>query len=253
MDALHGFEAVNVEAEAGDRHSLLNWMRRTIAIRRQYQVFGRGNFRLLYPKNRKVRASRREYAGRTILCVAHMARTPQAVELELSEFAGRTPVEWMVASIFPPIGQLSYLLTLPPYGFYWFHLTDEEAGWPTTHTPAPEPMPEYQTIVLRTRLADALLSNRSVLEHDVLPAYLAKRRWFALKDQALQATRLTSLASLPHAELQLLLAEIQTETQGGVSQWLLPLAVAWEDRQTGPLPAATCPRAGSGAVRVSVC
>ena len=25
----------------------------------------------------------------------------------------------------------------------------EEAGWPSTHTPAPEPMPEYQTIVVR--------------------------------------------------------------------------------------------------------
>ncbi|HEY6441072.1 MAG TPA: maltose alpha-D-glucosyltransferase [Acetobacteraceae bacterium] len=237
MDALYGFEAVNVEAESGDRHSLLNWMRRTIAIRRQYQVFGRGDFRLLYPKNRKVLAYLREYEARTILCVANMARTPQAVELELSEFAGRTPVELDGGSTFPPIGQLSYLLTLPPYGFYWFHLADEEAGWPTTHTPAPEPMPEYQTIVLRTRLADALLGNRSVLEHDILPAYLAKRRWFALKDQALQATRLTSIASLPHAELQLLLAEIQTETPGGVSQWLLPLAVAWEDRQTGPLPA----------------
>ena len=43
MDALYGFEAVNVEAQSNDRHSLLNWMRRTIAIRRQYQVFGRGS------------------------------------------------------------------------------------------------------------------------------------------------------------------------------------------------------------------
>ena len=28
MDALYGYEAVNVEAQASDRHSLLNWMRR---------------------------------------------------------------------------------------------------------------------------------------------------------------------------------------------------------------------------------
>ena len=63
------------------------------------------------------------------------------------EFAGRMPIELDGGSIFPPIGQLNYLLTLPPYGFYWFLLADEEAGgWPTLHTPAPEPMPEYQTI-----------------------------------------------------------------------------------------------------------
>ena len=137
-------------------------MRRTIAVRRQYQVFGRGSFRLLYPKNRKVLAYLREYEGRTILCVANLARTPQAVELDLSEFAGRMPIELDGGSVFPPIGQLTYLLTLPPYGFYWFLLADEEAGWPSTHTPAPEPMPEYQTIVLRGRLADALLAGRAI-------------------------------------------------------------------------------------------
>ena len=158
MDPLYGFEAVNVEAQSSDRHSLLNWTRRAIAVRRQYQVFGRGSFRLLYPKNRKVLAYLREYEGRTILCVANLSRTPQAVELELSEFAGRMPVELDGGSMFPPIGQLTYLLTLPPYGFYWFLLADEEAGWPSPHTPAPEPMPEYQTIVMRSRLADALLA-----------------------------------------------------------------------------------------------
>ena len=58
----------------------------------------------------------------TILCVANLARSPQAVELDLSEFAGRVPVELNNGSLFPPIGQLTYLLTLPPYGFYWFIL-----------------------------------------------------------------------------------------------------------------------------------
>ena len=42
MDPLYGYEAVNVEAQAADPHSLLMWMRRTIAVRRQYQAFGRG-------------------------------------------------------------------------------------------------------------------------------------------------------------------------------------------------------------------
>jgi maltose alpha-D-glucosyltransferase / alpha-amylase len=237
MNPLYGYEAVNVEAQSGDQHSLLNWTRRAIAVRRQYRAFGRGNFRLLYPKNRKILAYFREYEGRSILCVANLARTPQAVELELSEFAGRTPIELDGGSIFPPIGQLSYLLTLPPYGFYWFLLADEEAGWPSMHTPAPEPMPEYQTIVLRNRLADALQAGRAILEREILPAYLAKRRWFAMKDQALNAVRLASLVPLPNAENELLLAEVETETQGGAARWLLPLAIAWEERPTGPLPA----------------
>src|SRR5262249_53087183 len=54
--------------------------------------------------------------------------------------------------------------------------------------------------------------------------------------QSLLATRVVSLVPLPHAELELLLAEVETETQGDTVRWLLPLAIAWEDRQTGPLP-----------------
>ena len=147
MDALYGFEAVNVEAQS---------QRPSFAVeldaprdRGAPPISGVRPRQLpvAVSQNRKVLAYLREYEGRAILCVANMARTPQAVELELSEFAGRLPVELDGGSTFPPIGQLTYLLTLPPYGFYWFHLAEEEAGWPSTHTPAPEPMPEYQTIV----------------------------------------------------------------------------------------------------------
>ena len=35
----------------------------------------------------------REFEGEAILCIANVSRTAQAVELDLSEFAGRTPVE----------------------------------------------------------------------------------------------------------------------------------------------------------------
>ena len=54
-----------------------------------------------------------------------MSRTAQAVELDLSQFAGRVPVELSGGAVFPMVGQLSYLLTLPPYGFYWFALSAE--------------------------------------------------------------------------------------------------------------------------------
>ena len=158
------------------------------------------------------------------------------MELELSEFAGRTPVELDGGSIFPPIGQLNYLLTLSPYGFYWFLLADEEAAWPTTahaRTGADARISDDRPARSPGRCAAGRTCS---LERDILPAYLAKRRWFAMKDQTLQAARLASLVALPNAELELLLAEIETETQGGTARWLLPLAIAWEDRQTGPLP-----------------
>src|SRR4029453_15924553 len=122
MDPLYGYETINVEAQLRDQHSLLHWMRRMLAIRRRHVAFGRGTLNFLYPKNRKVLAFLREFDGETILCVANVSRTPQAVELDLSDLAGRVPVELSGGSLFPPIGQLTYLLTLPPYGFYWFVL-----------------------------------------------------------------------------------------------------------------------------------
>ena len=78
---------------ARDPHSLLNWMRRMLAVRRSHRAFGRGALRFLYPRNRQILAYLREYEDETILCVANLARTAQAVELDLAAFAGRVPVE----------------------------------------------------------------------------------------------------------------------------------------------------------------
>ncbi len=125
MDPLYGFSAVNVEAQARDPHSLLNWMRRMLSLRRNHQAFGRGSLRFLYPGNRRVMAYLREFDGDTILCVANLSRTPQAVELDLADYEGWVPVELSGPSPFPPIGKLNYLLTLPPYGFYWLGLQRE--------------------------------------------------------------------------------------------------------------------------------
>jgi len=232
MDPLYAYQAVNVESQLADPHSLLMWMRRTVSIRRQYNVFGRGTNRLLYPKNRKVLAYLREHEGITILCVANLSRTPQAVELDLSEFQTRVPIELDGHAPFPPIGQLPYLLTLPPYGFYWFDLS-RSADWPSTHTPAPEPMPEYQTLVMRRDVADAVNAARSLIERDVLPAYLSKRRWFAVKDETLKSARVALLTRVPAEDY--LLLEIESETESGVARWLLPVGIVWEENNLPPL------------------
>ena len=138
MSSLYGFAAVNVEAQDRDQHSLLNWTRRLLAVRRGHRAFGRGTQGFIRPGNRKVLVFLRVHEDETILCVSNLARTAQAVEVDLSGFAGRTPIDLLGGSAFPPIGRLPYLLTLPPYAFYWFILADE-GELPNWHTPPPSP------------------------------------------------------------------------------------------------------------------
>jgi maltose alpha-D-glucosyltransferase/alpha-amylase len=194
QDPLYGYETVNVEAASRDPYSLLALDASHADGARSHAGFGRGTLRFLYPKNRKILAYLREHQGETLLCVANVSRTPQAVELDLSEFVGRVPIELNGGSLFPPIGQLTYLLTLAPYGFYWFILAKESEA-PSWHTPAPEPLPDFATLVLRDSLAIGLRqSASSLLEREALPAYLAKRRWFSAKGRAIESARIAYTA-----------------------------------------------------------
>jgi maltose alpha-D-glucosyltransferase / alpha-amylase len=240
MDALYGYEAINVEAQSRDPHSLLNWMRRMLSIRRLQRAFGRGTFRLLYPSNRRVMAYVREFSeeGRQeiILCVANVSRFAQAVELNLAQFESSVPVEMLGGAAFPPIGQLPYLLTLPPYGFYWFVLAPL-SRMPSWFVPAPQSLPEFVTLVLRSSLEELLAEPiRGILEKEVLPAYLPKRRWFAGKDQVLEHTRIVEISAVPGIEPPVLLAEIEAQMPRGIDRYLLPFGFIAEDAIAGALP-----------------
>jgi maltose alpha-D-glucosyltransferase / alpha-amylase len=131
-DPIYGYQAINVEAQERNTGSLLHWTRRMIEIRKRHPVFGLGRCVELTGSNPSVLAFVREdhesmgddgQRSASILCVNNLSRFPQPVELDLSRFAGYVPVECMGGVAFPPVGELSYLLTLPGHGFYWFVLT----------------------------------------------------------------------------------------------------------------------------------
>ncbi len=242
MDPIYGFQAVNVEAQASDPHSVLNWMRRMLAVRQRHKAFGRGTQRFLYPGNRKVLAYLREYdpedgSGETILCVYNLSRSAQAVELDLSAFTGRVPVDAVGGSVFPPVGQLSYLLTLPPYAFYWFLLASD-SQMPTWHTPQPEALPEFSTIVLRSSLEEVRPGyGKTVLETEALPQYLPKRRWFASKTDKLTGVKVAYFALIAPAPEPIFITEIEAQFGDRTERYALPMGTVWEDEAIGNLPA----------------
>ncbi len=148
QDPVYGYEAVNVEAESTNAGSLLNWMKRFVGIRNRQKAFGRGRIDLVYPRNRKILAYTRSYDDEVIFCVFNVSRSAQAVEFDLSQYRGRVPVELEGGGTFPPIGDLPYMLSLPPYGFYWFQLASE-AALPAWHQAVAEILPDFATLTCR--------------------------------------------------------------------------------------------------------
>jgi maltose alpha-D-glucosyltransferase/alpha-amylase len=137
LDPIWGYQALNVEAQLADQSSLLHWTRNMIALRKLFQVFGRGTLEFLSPSNRKVLAYIRHYDApnghsETVLCCANLSRFAQPVQLDLSHLAGTVPVEMLGYVSFPPITEQPYQLTLAPYAFFWLELQ-----------PRPEALPQH--------------------------------------------------------------------------------------------------------------
>jgi maltose alpha-D-glucosyltransferase/alpha-amylase len=125
MDPVYGFQAVNVEAQLRTPTSMLRWLHRFISLRKEHPVFGFGSYEPIETTNPRIFAHLRRFEDDLVLCVHNLARSAQAVELDLREYEGRYPVELFGRSRFPRIGELPYLLTLGSRGFYWFALAEE--------------------------------------------------------------------------------------------------------------------------------
>jgi maltose alpha-D-glucosyltransferase/alpha-amylase len=122
IDPPYGYQGVNVMAQERTETSLLRWMRRLIAVRKKSQAFGRGRIEFLHPDNRKVLAFLRQHENDTILVACNLARSAEPAQLDLSAYAGWTPIELWSDRPFPQIGEHPYVLTFGPYDYYWFRL-----------------------------------------------------------------------------------------------------------------------------------
>ena len=213
MDPVWGYQAINVEAQQSDASSLLHWTRNMIALRKLFQVFGRGTLEFLHPENRKILAYIREYdrddhddrsadessstgSSETVLCVANLSRFAQPVALDLQKFAGRQPVEMLGYVSFPTITEQPYPLTLAPYSFLWLEL---QPAPPQPIAPAVEAVSEVEPVNRNTAIApvSSMLAGAGLeLLQGLLPDYIAQQRWFGSKSHTIQTARVTSSSML---------------------------------------------------------
>ena len=224
MDPVYGYEAVNVEAQSRSLASLLSWTKRLISVRKSSKVFGRGSLSFIRPANRSVLVYVRQYDNEVVLCVANLSRSAQAAEIDLSPWRGRIPFELLGRTSFPPIGEAGYLITLAPYGFYWLQLCEREQSTlevPTTPV-------EFETLVVTDGWKSLLHGrSRSILERDVLPAFLAGRRWFAERGNLSTATHVTSIIPLVAEGPGIGLALVEAKGQRETANYMLPLTINW--------------------------
>jgi maltose alpha-D-glucosyltransferase / alpha-amylase len=219
MDPVYGYEAINVEAQQSEPSSLLNWTRHMIALRKLFQVFGRGTIEFLEPSNRKILAYLRRTDGEQVLCVANLSRFSQPFELDLAALAGMTPVEMRGYVEFPRIGKTPYPLTLGPYGFLWLELQQrgEELSTPATAAPA--------LALPATDPWSALLdgSLKAGLETRLLPDFLPRQRWYGGKVRMIDSCRVVDSIRLTDRAMLLVLALRYND--GGAERYLVPLAI----------------------------
>ena len=218
------YEAVNVEARQSNPNSPLWWMKRTIALRRRYRAFGRGTLEFLYPENRKILAFVRRYGDENILVVANLSRSVQYAELDLQAFKGSVPVELFGLTELPAVRKSPYVLTLGPYGFYWFALTSPQ---PATAKAKPTRVALSVTgsweTVFRERLRPAL--------GDLLPAWLRDRRWFGGKARKIRTATIRETVPLYESGFVAHLVFLDLEySEGGPETYAFPLAFAAGDK-----------------------
>ena len=217
VDPLYGYPAVNVEAQERSPSSLLNWMRRMLAVRSRRPVFGRGQLLMLHPSNQSVIAFMRIDGDQRVLVVANLSRFVQAVELDLSEWIGALPTEIIGGQAFPPIGEQPYFLSLGPHGFYWFDLVS-----------APEVAEEYGDSPIEVSGEGAHTFEGAALERierDVLPAYVASQRWYGA-DNRTPEVRIARLVPLRGGAAPSWLALIEVRTEDEARLLVATFAVA---------------------------
>ena len=206
MDPVWGYEAVNVEAQQSDPSSLLSWMRNMIALRKLFQVFGRGTLSFLNPTNRKILAYIREYQNERVLCVANLSRFAQPVELDLAAYAGMVPMEMLGYVEFPRIRKQLYPLTVGPYGFLWMELQPSPELSPSL---AEAGEPELQISGVTDWMSVLEGNGRRELEESVLQSYVARQRWFGGKSRPMTGTRIEDWAVFNDGVSALVLIEVQ--------------------------------------------
>ncbi len=223
IDPEYHYEAINVEAQQGNPSSLLWWMKRIIAKRKEHRLLGRGTLEFLHPDNARVLAFVRELDGKAMLIVANLSRFAQCVQLDLSRFEGVAPAEVFGRTRFPVVGKNPYFLSLGPHGFYWLDLERPAA---TTVADSAGELPRFD--VARSWAAVLEPPRRRILA-SLLIEYLALQRWFRGKARDRKIASITDVLWMGDGDAATAIVLLLVEYDVGLPEtYVMPLAFVAE-------------------------
>jgi maltose alpha-D-glucosyltransferase/alpha-amylase len=225
-DPEYHYEAINVDAQSKNPHSLLWWMRRLLALRKRWHALGEGRCEFLRPENRKILSYILRHEQETILVVANLSRFVQPVELDLSPFKGMVPTELFGRTKFPAVTDRPYFLTLSPHAFYWFSLESRPTriGQPVPSTGITA---QPRVLEVANDWTQILNEARRAQFETLLSAWLPERRWFGGKAKIIKTVNLGESIRVPCGVEKAFLALVQVEyLEGDTELYSLPLACA---------------------------
>ncbi|HXV21717.1 MAG TPA: putative maltokinase, partial [Desulfuromonadales bacterium] len=225
IDPEYHFEAVSVETQARNPASLLWWMRRMIALRRQFKAFGRGSIEFLTQDNPKVLVFVRRCEEETILVLINLSRFSQAVEINHPRFAGFVPEDMFSRNRFPVLRESPYVILLGGHDYHLLLMRREAAAVTRKEEVL---VPE---ISVEHRWEDVLEGKPlERLEQAILPDYLKKRRWFGGKGRTINRLSVTDSLPVADGEATVFLVFIEVAyAEGGAEIVLLPMHFAVQE------------------------
>jgi maltose alpha-D-glucosyltransferase / alpha-amylase len=226
LDPGYHYEANNVEVQLANPHSLLWWMRRLLALRKRWRALGEGKCEFLQTENRKILSYLLRYEGETLLVVANLSRFTQPVELDLSAFQQKAPIELFGRTEFPAINERPYFLSLGPHSFYWFSLEPkftrsqvQPSSNGHVHLPTLEVASHWHEILSRINRFDT---------KEILPDYLRSQSWFKGKSKTIKLFGIEEAIPIKmatDADARLVLLRVEY-VDGDSELYSLPLAFA---------------------------
>lgn len=214
------YETINVENNEKNPSSLLWWMRRIIAKRKEYKAFSRGSIEFIDTNNPKILAFTRSYEQERILVIINLSRYSQQAQLDLSEFAGYIPTEIFSRNEFTQISDDPYMFPLQSKNFFWFELIK-----PHEEEEHDVLSPEYQLSLTATDWNKMDKEIRIQLT-SLLFEYVNRSRWFRGKAKKIREIEIAQTIPFTDEELISYILIIETRyVEGKDEHYVIPLSI----------------------------